>query len=87
MCFVVLLGAFAPRLALLFLWLFTNMVTRPFDSWIVPLIGLAFLPFTTLMYVLSWSPVFHVSGIGWLFVILGLLLDLGNYAGGKRARS
>ncbi|WP_329114558.1 hypothetical protein [Streptomyces sp. NBC_01465] len=87
MCFVAVLGAFAPRLALLFLWLFTNLVTRPFDSWIAPLIGLVFLPFTTLMFVLSWSPVSHVSGIGWLFVVLGLLFDLGDYEGGKRARS
>lgn len=78
-CLFALVAAFAPRLALLFLWLFTNLVTRAFDTFIIPLLGIIFLPFTTLMYVLVWSPGYGVSGWGWLWVALGAIIDLGSY--------
>jgi len=87
MCFFGCLGLFAPRLVLLFLWIFTDLVTRAFSgSFIVPLVGILFLPFTTLFYVLAWAPTTHVSGIGWAFVIFGLLLDLGSYSSSYRDR-
>ena len=87
MCFFGCLGLFAPRLVLLFLWIFTDLVTRAFSgSFIVPLVGILFLPFTTLFYVLAWAPTTHVSGIGWAFVVFGLLLDLGSYSSSYRDR-
>ena len=85
-CFAVLIGAFAPRIGLALLWLFTNIVTRPFESFVVPLLGLIFLPYTTLIYVLVWSPVTGVTGLGWLLVILGFLSDIGSYASGAASR-
>lgn len=81
-CLFALLAAFAPRLALLFLWLFTNLVTRAFDTFIVPLLGIIFLPFTTLMYVLVWTPGYGVIGFGWFWVIIGLFIDIASYGGG-----
>lgn len=81
MCFVALLALISARLALLFLWIFTNLVTRAFhDSFIVPLLGLIFLPWTTLMYVLVWTPAHGVYGFGWFLVVLGFLIDLGSYS-------
>ncbi len=88
-CLFALFAAFAPRLALLFLWIFTNLVTRAFDTFIWPLLGIIFLPFTTLMYVLVWNPVSGVAGWAWFWVILGVLIDLGSYTGsayGNRSR-
>ena len=39
-----------------------------------PFLGLLFLPWTTLAYVLAWGPVYGVSGFwGWLVVALGLM--------------
>ena len=53
-CFVLLLGAVAPRFALSLMALFNNEITRAFNgSWIVPLIGWFLLPYTTLVFVLS----------------------------------
>ncbi len=88
-CLFALLAVTAPRLALLFLWLFTNLVTRAFDTFIVPLLGIIFLPFTTLMYVLVWTAPFGVTGWAWFWVLLGLLIDIGSYGGsayGNRRR-
>jgi hypothetical protein len=82
-CLLVLLAMISARLALIVLWIFTNLVDRAFDSFWVPLLGLLVLPWTTLMYVLSWSPVHGVTGIGWFFVILGFLFDLGSLARGR----
>jgi hypothetical protein len=80
-CIFALLAVLSPRLALLILWLFTPLVTRAFASFIVPILGIIFLPFTTLFYVLAWRPGFGVIGWGWLWVILGFIIDLAAYGG------
>ena len=46
---------------------------------IVPLLGIIFLPFTTLMYVLAYIPGVGLTGWGWFWVILGVFLDMGAY--------
>ena len=86
-CLFALLAASAPRLVLLFIWLFTDRVYLAFHNvFIVPLIGIIFLPFTTLMYTLVWSPVTGVSGWAWFWVILGLIFDISSYSSGAYGR-
>lgn len=87
-CFVVALGAFFPRVALALIWLFGDAVERAFDdNWVVPLLGLLLLPYTTLTYVLIWWFWGPVTGFEWFFVVFAFFIDLGSYAGGARARS
>ena len=81
-CLWVFLAAFAPRVTLIFVWIFTNLVDRAFAGFVIPLLGLLLLPYTTLFYVLAWAPVGGVSGWGWLIVALGFFCDLGHLAGG-----
>ncbi len=79
-CLFALGAAFFPRLALLFVWLFTPLVNRAFHfTFLLPLLGIIFLPFTTLMYVLVYNPAVGVIGWGWFWVILGFLLDISSY--------
>ena len=85
-CLLAIFAGFFPRIALVCLWVFTNDVDRAYDSFIVPLLGLIFLPLTTLVYALAWSPAGGVEGIEWLWVALALVLDLSAYGGGARAR-
>jgi hypothetical protein len=85
-CLFALLVLASPRLALIFLWLFTDLVQRAFHHTFLPaLLGLVFLPWTTLMYVLVWTPTPGVSGIGWFWVILGLIIDLSSYGSSSYA--
>jgi len=70
----------APRLVLLFVWLFTDRIGTAFKGFLIPLLGFLFLPFTTLAYVLVWNAQSGVSGAAWLLVGGGLLFDLGTYA-------
>ena len=85
-CLFALGAAFFPRLALLFVWLFTPLVNRAFHfTFIWPLLGIIFLPFTTLMYVLVYNPVVGLTGWGWLWVILGVILDISSYGSSSYA--
>ena len=80
-CLFSLLLTIAPRLVLLFMWLFTPRVSLAFENWLVSLLGFIFLPFTMLAYVLAWDPAAgEVSLVGWLIIFGGLLFDLGSYA-------
>jgi hypothetical protein len=83
-CLLALVGAVAPRLALILMWLFTDMLGRAFDSFILPLLGFLFLPLTTVIYVFV-SP----GGLGtfdWILLVVGILIDLGSYGGGAYGR-
>jgi len=85
-CLFALFAGLFPRIALIAIWLFTNDVDRAFDTWLWPLLGVIFLPLTTLVYVIAWSPVVGVDGIEWFWVALAFLLDVGAIGGSARAR-
>jgi hypothetical protein len=78
-CLVLTAGFLGPRIALLVWWIFGDRVDRAFDSWFWPLLGLIFLPWTTLAYLLVWSPVVGVDGGEWIVVALGFLADVLTY--------
>jgi len=79
-CLALVAGFLGPRLALFMWWIFGSKVDAAFDTWIWPLLGLIFLPWTTLAYVLAWGPVNAVSGAGWLVVALGFAADIATYS-------
>ncbi|MGH2503344.1 MAG: hypothetical protein ACRDID_12630 [Ktedonobacterales bacterium] len=80
-CLIALLMVTAPRLAFLFMWVFTPLVDRAFNTFVGPLLGLAFLPLTSIMYVVLWTPGVGVVGWEWLWIVLAFVLDLTSYAG------
>lgn len=76
-----LLGLLA-RLGLVVIWVTTPLVTRAFHGgWIVPLLGVLFLPVTALTYTIVSALAGSVTGLGWLWVAGALLLDLASHAG------
>jgi hypothetical protein len=86
-CLVVLLAFISPRLALFAIFLFSDLLSRAFDSWFVPLLGFFLLPWTTLAYAVMWSASSNqVSGFEWFIVILAFVIDLGSYASRGQAR-
>jgi hypothetical protein len=79
-CLFVLVAGFLPRLGSILLW-----IARPAyfsaafgGSWFWPLLGIIVLPFTTLMYVLLWSPI-GLTGWDWLWLILAVMIDIAHY--------
>jgi hypothetical protein len=85
-CLLLLLMLISARITLVILWLFTNLVDRAFDGFVVPFLGVIFLPWTTLIYVLLWSPAGGVNGWEWILVALGLITDIGSYGRGAMQR-
>ncbi|HEU5440953.1 MAG TPA: hypothetical protein VFU88_16830 [Ktedonobacterales bacterium] len=78
-CLVALLA----RVALLGVWLTTPLVTRAFQGgWLLPLLGVLFLPITTLVYILVYMAAGGVAGWGWFWVILGFLIDVTVHTSG-----
>lgn len=81
-CFFTLLVFLGPRIAGIFWWIFQPARwDLAFSSWIWPVLGLIFLPWTTLMYVIV-APGGIVGIWEWLFVILAVVIDIGSYTGG-----
>ncbi len=87
-CLLALGLTFLPRVMLAIAWLFSDRWDVVWQGdWLVPLLGIIFLPYTTIMFMLVWSTS-GVSGWDWMWIILGLFLDLLNYqhAAVKRRR-
>jgi hypothetical protein len=82
-CAIALLGVLGPRALIVFWWLVdpARWSATFNDQVLLPALGFLFLPWTTVMYVLFWA-VGGLPPIGWLFVGLGVVLDLGTYGGG-----
>jgi hypothetical protein len=84
-CLIVLVALISPRLALLLIALLDDRIVPAFDgNQVLPIVGWFVLPWTTLLYVLAWAPTAGVSTIGWVFVAIGLLLDLSSLGFGRR---
>jgi hypothetical protein len=82
-CMIGILGLLGPR-ALIVVWWLADTVrwTATFGgNMLWPILGLLFLPWTTIMYVLFWTTN-GLDGVGWLFVILAFVADIGTYGGG-----
>jgi hypothetical protein len=71
---------FSSRLALLALWIATPWVNRAFQGgWILPLLGILFLPLTALTYVIVYALAGGVTGWAWLWIVLAFVLDLASH--------
>ena len=70
-CLLALLALISPRLVLFLLWIFSNVLSRAFDSWIIPLLGFFLLPWTTLVYALAWDAnPHHLTVFEWLLLYI-----------------
>ena len=81
-CLFAMFAGFFPRIATLLLWLARPALFSPAfgGAWLWPLLGVIFLPFTTLMYVILWGPAGNLTGWDWMWLILAVFLDVSHYA-------
>ena len=85
-CLVLLFALISPRLALIATWLFSNVLERAYDGWLVPVVGFLLLPWTTLAWAWMWKTGRTVEGWEWIVVVLAVLIDLGALGGGSKRR-
>ena len=84
-CFFASLWFLGPRFAFLIFWLIPwgrLKITAAFSTWFWPLLGLIFLPWTMLMYVL----VYPIIGFDWLWLGLAVVADISAYVAGAARR-
>ena len=83
-CIFTILIFLGPRFAGIVWWIAAPArwvgALGAFESAIWPILGLIFVPWTTLMYVLV-APG-GVTGFDWVWIALAVLCDVGMYAGG-----
>ena len=73
---------FGPRLAILIWWLIDPLrFSLAFRGWLLPLVLSLFAPFTILMYLIVWSPVTGIYGFDWVWLGIGIALDVFSYVG------
>jgi len=74
---LVLLG---PRFFNVIYWLIRpGIYNLAFPNIIFGILGIIFLPWTTLMYVISFPG--GLNGLDWLFIGIGLFADIASYGG------
>lgn len=81
-CFFTVLVFLGPRVAGVIWWLAQPLrwQTAFNNSWLWPVLGLVFLPWLTLMYVIV-APG-GIVGFDWLWLGLALVSDIVSYGGG-----
>jgi hypothetical protein len=86
-CLFAIFAGIFPRLALFIIWLARPaLVNAAFHNWLIPLLGIIFLPFATLMYVILYTPGIGLTGWEWFWVVLAGLLDVSHWAASATQR-
>jgi hypothetical protein len=87
-CLLAVFAGMFPRFALIIFWIARpERMDATFTTFLWPLLGIIFLPFTTLIYVLLWSPGTGVTGSDWLWIALAVLLDLAHWSASASQRN
>ena len=85
-CFLAIGALFVPRFVIFLLWIFSDYLSRAFDTWLWPTIGFFFLPTTTLAYAVAQNEFNGFGGIGLVILLVGFAIDLGLLGNGARNR-
>jgi hypothetical protein len=85
-CLLALLVLLFPRIAIVVLYFFTNFFQGVYDSLLLPLLGLIFLPFTLLAY--TWMVKINqpIDAFFLVVMLVAIVLDLGLLGGSARRR-
>jgi hypothetical protein len=82
-CILSILVFLGPRLANIAWWLIdSERWSVSFGSAIWPILGIIFLPWTTLVYAAVNNPVEGISLLGWIFLVIGVIADISSNGGG-----
>jgi hypothetical protein len=86
-CLFAIFSGMFPRLALFILWIARPVrIDAAFHTFLLPLLGIIFLPFATLIYVLLYTPGRGLTGWEWFWVGIAVLFDLGHWGAAASQR-
>ena len=86
-CLLAVFAGLFPRIALVIFWIARpERMDATFTSFLWPVLGIIFLPFTTLMYAVVWTPG-GLSGWEWFWVAFAAVLHISHWAVGATQRN
>ncbi len=89
-CFFLTLVFLGPRVVDIIWWLIRPVFWQagfsgwPIVWWIWPVLGIIFLPWTTLMYIIIYPG--GITGFDWVWLGLSIVVDVMSYGGGAYRR-
>jgi hypothetical protein len=87
-CLLALGIGLAPRLFLILAWIFGDLWDIVWQGdWLIPLLGIIFAPYTTVFYMLVWSAAGGITGWDWLWIALGVFLDISHWSSSVKYRN
>jgi len=85
-CLLVVLILAFPRIVLGLLLVFSDYLERAYHGLILPILGLIFLPLTTLAYAWMYNTHQALQGLNLIILLIAVLIDLGGLGGGEYHR-
>lgn len=87
-CLLVIFALLSPRLALAFIFFFSDWIAVAFDGgWFLPVLGFFVLPWTTLAWVVTEGASPGLSPMEVVFIAFAFLLDLYSYGKSQAVRA
>ena len=83
-CCLGILALVFPRATLVIMWLVMYTSTA-FETYLWPLLGFIFMPYTTCAYAIAMNDLGGIQGLGLVLVVIGVLFDLGTHGGSARS--
>ena len=84
-CLLAIIALITPRILMVCIWLLTNWFSNAFQTVIWPVLGLMFMPYTTLAYMAAMLNNEHSVSGGWLLpLIVAVVVDIGHGGGSGR---
>ncbi len=84
-CILVVLALLVPRVVMAFIYLLTNWFSVVFTTWLWPVLGFIFLPYTTLAYMAAaLNTGGNISGAWLVLLIVAVVVDLSHWGGTGR---
>lgn len=85
-CLILLVVFAFPRVVLVLMLLFSTYLQHAYHGILVPILGLIFLPLTTLCYAWMINSGLPMAGVNVLILIVAVLVDLSGHGGAYTSR-
>ncbi len=86
-CLLGIVGLVLPRVAMVVILLFTRWFEAVFATWLWPLLGFIFAPYTTLAYMAAVLDAGAITPFWIVVIVVGALADASHWGGGYRWRT
>ncbi len=82
-CCIAIVGMMAPRILLILVFVLTHWFSVAYQTWVWPLLGFLFMPYTTLAYMAAMLKNNGSLSGGWVALfIVAVILDAGHWGSG-----